>query len=363
MTRVAFLVNGDPESAIGLRAKEFAIRLQNDFSVSISFRSTHKILSALRFLWLLMRMKPRVSYVFDMGYSGVLAGIVHKYLSGGSLFVDTGDAIYELARNSGSRGKVGLLLTRLLESASLRLSDVIVVRGSFHEELLAARHIRCQLVHDGVDTRMFRPSSSDEIRRKYGLDGVITLGVVGSSVWSEKLQSCYGMELVEVIGRLRQLDLRGLLVGDGTGIPHLKRRCRKYGIEDRVVFVGRVPYAELPGYINAMDICFSTQTNDLAGKVRTTAKLPLYMACGRYVLASKVGEAALVLPDEMLVDYEGCKDEDYYDRLAARVEQLIMNPDRLAAGMKNVDAARATFEYSKLAEKVAEVIRTGSGNS
>jgi hypothetical protein len=51
-----------------------------------------------------------------------------------------------------------------------------------------------------------------------------------------------------------------------------------------------------------MDICLSTQTNDVVGWVRTTGKLPLYLAAGRYVLASRVGEAARVLPEEMLVD-------------------------------------------------------------
>ena len=70
-------------------------------------------------------------------------------------------------------------------------------------------------------------------------------------------------------------------------------------------FAGQVPYAELPGWLHRMDICLSTQTNDVVGWVRTTGKLPLYLAAGRFVLASRVGEAARVLPEEMLVDGEG----------------------------------------------------------
>jgi glycosyltransferase involved in cell wall biosynthesis len=84
----------------------------------------------------------------------------------------------------------------------------------------------------------------------------------------------------------------------------LKARCQELGIEGLVEFAGRVPYAELPGWLHRMDICLSMQTNDVVGWVRTTGKLPLYLAAGRFVLASRVGEAARVLPEEMLVDGE-----------------------------------------------------------
>ena len=70
------------------------------------------------------------------------------------------------------------------------------------------------------------------------------------------------------------------------------------------MFAGRRPLTELPALLAACDICLSTQTNDVPGNVRTTGKLPLYLACGRYILASNVGEAARVLPPEMLVPYD-----------------------------------------------------------
>ena len=52
--------------------------------------------------------------------------------------------------------------------------------------------------------------------------------------------------------------------------------------------------------LGALDVVLSTQSNDVVGQVRTTGKLPLYMANGRFILATDVGEASLVLPDAWL---------------------------------------------------------------
>src|SRR5438045_1728958 len=152
--------------------------------------------------------------------------------------------------------------------------------------------------------------------------------MVGSSVWVPTRNTADGMALIDVGRRLRhRLPIRGVFIGDGSGIDMLKTRCREYGIADRVEFPGRIPYDELPGWLRQFDICLSTQTDDVIGWVRTTGKLPLYLAAGRFILASRVGEAARVLPPEMLVEFRGPVDPAYPARLAERVVEL--GPRRL----------------------------------
>jgi hypothetical protein len=181
------------------------------------------------------------------------------------------------------------------------------VRGNFHKEWLSKQGIAADVIQDGVDTGSFTASEPGELRKQHGLEEVTTIGLVGSSIWSEKLQMCYGWELVETLRLLKDKPVKGIMIGSGSGIPHLKARCREYGIEDKIIFLGHLAFERLPAYVGLIDICLSTQTNDIVGQVRTTGKLPLYLAAGRYVLASKVGEAAIVLQDEMLVDYEGVR--------------------------------------------------------
>ena len=352
---VVFLVNGEPGSAMGLRAQAFAKGLANHFDIHIAYRAGNKILSMFRFVWLLARRRPRICYVFDMGFSGVLAAAFYRVI-GGRMMVDTGDAIYELSRSTGNRGPAGLLLTRFLEWTALSMSDGLIVRSHPHQQLLESKGFAADVIPDGVDTEQFRPSRDEDLRKKYQLDGCTVVGVLGSVVWSPRWQMCYGWELVEVISRLKDRAVKGLIIGDGSGLAWLRARCEALGISDRMVFLGRVPYQELPRLVNLMDICLSTQTNDIPGQVRTTGKLPIYLACGRFVLASKVGEAARVLPEEMLVAYEGTKDTNYPQRLAERVDKLLEEPWALMQYKVSTDVAREHFEYQVLTTKLRAAI-------
>lgn len=356
MARIAFIINGEPHSAMGHRARALAKPLCDRFDIQLAYRSGNKIVALLRFVKFLAGAKPQVTYVFDMSYSGVLAAWFHRSLFRNRLIIETGDAIYELMRSTGNRGRLGLCLTRWLENFSLRTADGIVVRSRNHQQLLERRGVLADVVQDGVDTAEFKLQDVSELRQQHGLDGTLTVGLVGSSIWSEKLGMCYGWELIELLRLLPDAPVKGVIIGDGSGIPHLKARCREYGIEDRVLFLGRLPHEELPRYLNLIDVCLSTQTNDAVGQVRTSGKLPLYLATGRYVLASEVGEAALVLSPQMLVPYDGVQDWEYPKKLAECVNAIMAEPGRLADGARNVAVAQEHFEYAKLAARLGDVI-------
>jgi glycosyltransferase involved in cell wall biosynthesis len=272
------------------------------------------------------------------------------------MVVDTGDSIYDLARSTGDRGRVALWLTKMLEYFAFWASHCVIVRSHPHQEVLARRGIIASVIPDGVDTDEFQLRPVGDLLRKHGFEGYTVLGLLGSIVWNPRWEMCYGWELVEVIDRLRDLPIKGLVIGDGSGLEHLKMWCAQRGIEDRVVFLGRVDYGTLPGYISLMDICLSTQTNDAAGQVRTTGKLPLYLSCGRFVLSTDVGEASRVLPPQMLLAYDGTKDLAYPRRLAERVRILIESPEQLHQMDESVAIAQTFFDYDVLAKKMSRAI-------
>src|SRR5581483_8274522 len=102
--KVVFLVNGEPASAMGIRARSFEQRLAPEFDIHVAYRCGNKLRSMLRFFQVLLRRRPDICYVLDFGFSGVLAGGAYRLLSRRRLIADTGDAIYELSRSSGTRG-------------------------------------------------------------------------------------------------------------------------------------------------------------------------------------------------------------------------------------------------------------------
>ncbi len=357
MIRLLVLVNGDRASAAAMRAAALAEHLGPGIETTLRYREGGKAVSIVRFLKDGLRLRPDVIYVVDMAYSGVLAAAVCRLASRNRMIVDTGDAIFELAKSIGERGRIGLWLTGMLERFGLRVADAIVVRGTGHLELLGDIGKPVVVVQDGVDTATFPPVVDEDLRGQLAPDGAFTIGLVGSSVWSDRLGFCYGWELVEVVHALRDRPVAGVMIGGGTGIDHLRARCAELGIGDRVRFVGFVPYGELPKYLGAMDFCLSTQTNDIPGRVRTTGKLPLYLAAGGVILASRVGEAALALDPRQLVEYEGVVDRGYPARLAERIGSLMDDEatrNELVAANRIV--AHQRFEYRDLAARVAALI-------
>jgi glycosyltransferase involved in cell wall biosynthesis len=105
-----------------------------------------------------------------------------------------------------------------------------------------------------------------------------------------------------------------------------------------------------------MDVCVSTQSNDAVGRSRTTAKLPEYLACDRFVLATDVGGASDVLPGEMLMPYEGVKDRDYPRRLAVRLGELATRQRELRIGVGTRALAERNYSYEVLGPRLATFI-------
>jgi hypothetical protein len=161
---IAFLVNGEPGSAMAVRALAFAERLADEFDIEIAYRSGNKISAIFRFLRRLRQLRPRLCYIFDMAYSGVIAVACYRLFARCFTVVDTGDAIYELSRSTGNRSRLGLWLTKLLEWGGYHIADRVVVRSHPHQDLLAVQGIQADVVPDGVDITEFTPCVADDLR-------------------------------------------------------------------------------------------------------------------------------------------------------------------------------------------------------
>jgi glycosyltransferase involved in cell wall biosynthesis len=216
---------------------------------------------------------------------------------------------------------------------------------------------RIAIIPDGVDLDLVTTDSDVALRQRLGLGGVLTVGIAGYFTWFERLGGGLGSELVRALALVRDLPIHGVLIGGGPGLPKLRALASELGVADRLHILGRIPYGEYSRYLSLIDICLLTQTNDSSSWVRTTGKLPGYLASGRYVLASAVGTAQDILPDEMLIPYAGRWDNTYPAKIAARVRELSTNPDRLTAGVALRSKAE-DFGYSKVAVTAAAFIDT-----
>ncbi len=357
-TPLAILVNSSQDGALSPRAFAFARRLAAEFVVELVWRQPGRPKAMFHSLQRILRFQPKVLYLVDLGYTAALPALLYRALRACPLIIDTGDALAELFWTTGRVGRMGRGAIRRYESAVLRRADHVVVRGSGLKEYVADLGVRrVDVVPDGVDTSVFHPMEVMALRRTLGAENCVSIGVLSSLNWSRRFDWGPGCELIEALTLLDKVPVCGIVLGDGPGLKILERMATERGVRERVKFVGHIAYEALPSYINAMDICLSTQTNDWVGRARTTGKLPLFLACGRFVLASRVGEAARVLPDEMLVDYREGFDPTYGERLAQRIERIVSMPQLLKLGNESRRIAEAEFDYEALARKVATVLR------
>ena len=324
--------------------------------LSFRFRDGNKIKSLAKFFAHLCHVRPNLVYVVDMSFSGVIAAVLYRSVAWRSrLVIDSGDAISALAKKMGDRGGPSLLLTAFLEKLGQLVADKLVVRGTNHLTYLNGHSRKATVIQDGVDVKAYDMVTPVDLQGTFTADAPLVVGVLGSLIWDDRQKWCYGAELVEAVGLLKDQPVCGIIVGDGNGLAHLKRRVDELNIVNRIRFIDRVPRNRLASVLEEMHVALSTQTNDIVGQVRTTGKLPLYLASGRFVLASRVGEAGRLLPDEMLVDYEGEFDKNYPRRLAGAIEELAIHKSKLASAEAGPDIARQ-LDYDILAQRLDEVL-------
>ena len=129
---------------------------------------------------------------------------------------------------------------------SFQLRDLHAKRTGF-----AAR--RMDVIHNGVDTRIFRPDAAerDRVRRELGIPAnEFCIGSVGNLTPVKDYPTLLAA-LLE-LARVRQ-DWRMLVVGEGAELPRLEAFVREHAqLQQRVSFLGLSN--RVPALLNAMDV-------------------------------------------------------------------------------------------------------------
>ena len=150
---------------------------------------------------------------------------------------------------------------------------------------------------NGVDSHRFQPVTEDNnLREELGLTDGPVIGYVGSFVGYEGLDL-----LVDAFAKLveHRPDANLLLVGDGDTKAALEKQVNRLGLDERVVFTGRVSHDDVERYHSLIDIAPFPRTPDIVCEFISPLKPFESMAMGQLVIASDV--AAL---KEIIVDGE-----------------------------------------------------------
>jgi glycosyltransferase involved in cell wall biosynthesis len=195
------------------------------------------------------------------------------------------------------------------EAVALSSATRIFVVSEIAKELVLERGVpeeRVIVNPNGVDLERFAGSGSmRSARRRLGFsDDDVVFGFVSSFITFHGAD-VLAQAFVEVAQASPQARL--VLIGDGDERPRAARILGNLIRERRVVMTGRVAPSDIPLHLAACDVLVSPHV-PLPGNRRffgSPTKLFEYMAAGKAIVASDLGQIADVLDDErtaLLVD-------------------------------------------------------------
>jgi len=152
------------------------------------------------------------------------------------------------------------LLNRLLNvtgRAILRAADNVRVVSASEKEKMIRLGIAPERVWNvpeggGIDIEKFSSGDGSHIRRKYLLAGCDRMVFFAGRVTKQKRVQDLLYAAKEVLKELPGVVF--LVAGEGSELPAAKALCSRLRLDTRVVFLGNVPYDEMPDYFAAADV-------------------------------------------------------------------------------------------------------------
>ena len=227
------------------------------------------------------------------------AGVVAAMRIKRPLFLEYNGSEVWVGRHWDRVGSLDLL--ERYERLNLDAAARIFVVSEVERRNLEARGVHSEKIvvnPNGVDVERFRPGvGGAETRRELGIkDDEVVAGFVGTfGPWHgvEKLA-----EAIKGIGA--NLPVRFLLVGSGGLHAEVEKQLESETKAGRVIFTGAVAHDRVPKLLDACDILVAPHVPLADGSefFGSPTKIFEYMAMGKGIVASRLGQIGEVLVDE-----------------------------------------------------------------
>ena len=180
-------------------------------------------------------------------------------------------------------------------------------------------------------------------------------------VFAGNLGDAQGLDLmVEAAKALKGSPIRWYLVGDGRARARLEEKVHQCGVEQEVVFVGRVSEKEADRYVHFADCAYLSFKDNKIFNMTLPAKLQTYLACGTPILAAAGGESARVVGENGI----GFVCPPQLEALVETVKQaLAMSPADHEAMSRSARAYyEAHFTMDRLVTELEEMLKDEMDN-
>ncbi|MBI5408133.1 MAG: glycosyltransferase [Nitrospirae bacterium] len=251
---------------------------------------------------------------------------------------------YEIVRNIKERVRNG---ADHFIAVTERAKEALLLEGVPEEKI--------DVIFMGVDLNKFRPRREDieKDRERIGLhkDDIAVL-FIGRMEWEKGVYDfVHAAAKVLRDNSLNGLPVRFLMVGKGPELPGVQDRARALGISDRITFIEKYPYQEIPRLHNLTDVFVLPSITTKSWQEQFGMVLIESMACGKPVISTFSGSIPEVVGDAGIL----IQPNDHLSLYGA-VKKLILDKDlRECLGKEALTRAEAYFDSRKNAERFRAV--------
>lgn len=192
---------------------------------------------------------------------------------------------------TSTEGGLRYRLTKGLETFVLKNVDAVTVICEGLRDDIVERGIpsgKITVIPNAVDEGRFRCETKQNahLQKELGVQDREVIGYIGSFYAYEGLDL-----LVRALPSILQAKplVKVLLVGGGPQKSELESLTNDLGLNEHVVFVGRVPQEQIEGYYDVIDVLVYPRLSMRLTEIVTPLKPLEAMARGRLVVASDVG--------------------------------------------------------------------------
>jgi len=256
----------------------------------ITFDKSKKLGSFKHLIRSFSQSRKRLIVMEGTGIAGGIACLIARILWGHRYVVSSGDAVGPfVGSHSRLAGPIFAVYERILcrmASGYIGWTPYLVGRAltfGVGRAMTASGWVLGDDVKN-MDTRT-------NIRTHWNVPPeAIVFGIAGAIVWSKRRKYCYGLELVRAIRRVKRRDVVVVIIGNGSGIPHLEAEAGD-SLGTKVFLPGAVPLDCVMENLRAMDVGSLPQSTDGVGAFRYTTKISEYAQAQLPVVTNQIPAA------------------------------------------------------------------------
>ncbi len=260
---------------------------------------------------------------------------------------------------TGVAGRMQLGGLLRLERNTYRAADrVISTNGSYKKVaelrgMLDPGHVT--VVRSGPDTTVMRPIYPDPSIRAGAEHVLAYIGIMGPQDGVENILAV----MDELVHRRGRTGIRAVLLGFGDCLESLKRESTQRGLNDNVVFTGRVGPDQIAQYLSSADLGLGPDLNTPLNNVSTMNKTMEYMAYGLPPVSFDLVETRVSAADTGIYILSGD-----ISAFADAVETLLDDPKRrVDLGLRARERVAAELDWRPQAEAYVSVFHELLGNA